>query len=424
MTSQGLLAYVRILHVLHQYMPDHIGGTELYAKTLSMRQVQAGHEVAIFVPAEISPAWPEPAQEDGVRIYRFPTGARSASKRLRSTFVNSTIKRAFERALAKEQPDIVHIQHLMGLPASSVDLLLERGIPYVLTLHDYWYICANAQLLTNYDNTICEGPNWWVNCARCALARMDLRNADLLSPVIAPIFALRNRLVTRALNGAKQLIAPTSFVRDTYGSQGVNIDRITVIPHGIDTPSESYSRRDPVENELRIGYIGGLSWQKGVHVLIEAFNGLSEEGSSLSIWGDQESFPGYVKELRKLAQHRGIEFKGQLSRHRLWSVLSGYDVVVVPSLWYETASLIIQEAFAVRVPVIASGIGALASRISDGVDGLLVPPDDPYALAAALRELMQNPDLLRRLQSGIQPVYTIPEHEHAIEVVYDSAIGK
>ena len=110
-------------------MPDHMGGTELYAKTLSLRQVQSGHEVAIFVPAEISPAWPEPAKEDGIRIYRFPTGAQSAANRLRNTFGNSSINRAFDLVLSKEQPDIVHIQHLMGLPASLVDLLLGRGIP-------------------------------------------------------------------------------------------------------------------------------------------------------------------------------------------------------------------------------------------------------------------------------------------------------
>jgi glycosyltransferase involved in cell wall biosynthesis len=253
---------------------------------------------------------------------------------------------------------------------------------------------------------------------------MDLRNADILSPAIAPIFALRNRQVIRALSGAKHVIAPTSFVRDTYGSLGVNTERITVVPHGIDTPSESYSRREPVENEISVAYIGGLSWQKGVHVLIEAFNDLPKEGSFLAIWGDQEAFPGYVKELLELAKHQGIEFKGQLSRKWLWSVLSGYDVVVVPSLWYETASLIIQEAFAVGVPVIASSIGALKSRVIDGVDGLLVPPNDPTALAATLTELRNNPALLRRLQSGIQPVFTIPEHAREIEDLYESARGK
>jgi glycosyltransferase involved in cell wall biosynthesis len=251
---------------------------------------------------------------------------------------------------------------------------------------------------------------------------MDLRNADILSPAIAPIFALRNRQVIRALSGAKHVIAPTSFVRDTYGRLGVNIEKITVVPHGIDTPGDSYSQREPVENEISVAYIGGLSWQKGVHVLIEAFNDLPKEGSLLAIWGDQEAFPGYVKELLKLVKHQGIKFKGQLSRERLWSVLAGYDVVVVPSLWYETASLIIQEAFAVGVPVIASGIGALKSRVIDGVDGLLVPPNDPIALAAALRKVRNNPDLLRRLQSGIQPVYTIPEHAREIEVLYESVI--
>jgi len=412
---------VRILHVLHQYMPDHIGGTELYTRALSLGQLHDGHQVAIFVPSEVSSDWPKPAEEDGLRIYRFPAGQQSPSKRFRSTFFNASIQNAFTSVLHRERPDIVHIQHMIGLPASLVDELLENEIPYLITLHDYWYFCPNAQLLTNYDNTLCEGPAWWLNCARCALARLDLWDSTLLSLSIAPVFALRDRRVSKALKGAANLIAPTPFVRDTYGKQGVNIDRIVIIPHGIDPPDNAFPRKESLDNELRVCYVGGLSWQKGVHVLVQAFNGLEEERSSLSIWGDQTAFPEYVRELRELAQHQGIHFEGRLSRDKLWLVLADSDVVVVPSLWYETASLIVQEAFAAGVPVVASGIGALSSRVNDGVDGLLVPPNDPETLRGTLQKLIDNPDLLRQLRSGIQPVYTISEHTQKIIELYGSA---
>jgi glycosyltransferase involved in cell wall biosynthesis len=402
-------------------MPDRIGGTELYTETLSARQVQAGHDVSIFVPSAASTAWPGYSEEQGVRVYRCPVGVRGATNRFRSTFSDGKIDRAFAQVLAKEQPDVVHIQHLMGLPISVVDQLLDLKIPYVLTLHDYWYICANAQLLTNYDNTICEGPNWWINCARCALARMKVRRGDFLSPAIAPILSLRDRMVSKALRGAEQMIAPTTFVRDIYSGQGVDNDKIAVIPHGIDPPDAKYVRREPKANELKVGYIGGLSWQKGVHVLIQAFNQLPVAGSTLSIWGDPDAFPEYVERLLEMARHTGIELKGQLSRQSFWSTLAGYDVVVVPSLWYETASLIIQEAFSVGVPVVASNIGALAVRVNDDQDGLLVPPNDSRALSETLLRLMENPDLIKTLQSGIQPVYTIDEHAHDIDRVYDSA---
>jgi glycosyltransferase involved in cell wall biosynthesis len=404
-------------------MPDHIGGTELYTRALSLGQHQDGHQVAIFVPSAVSLEWPEPAEEDGLRIYRFPAGQQSPSKRFRSTFFNTNIQNAFTSVLNRESPDIVHIQHMMGLPVSLVDELLENEIPYIITLHDYWYFCPNAQLLTNYDNTLCGGPAWWLNCARCALARLDLWDSTLLSPAIAPVFALRDRRISKTLKGAINLIAPTPFVRDTYGKQGVNINKIVVVPHGIDPPGSDFPRKELLDNELAVGYIGGLSWQKGVHILVQAFNGLEEEGHSLSIWGDQTAFPEYVKELRDMALHRGIHFEGRLSREKLWLVLAHFDVVVVPSLWYETASLIVQEAFAAGVPVVASGIGALSARVNDGVDGLLVPPDDPETLRGILQKLIDNPNLLQQLRSGIQPVYTISEHTQRIMGLYSSATG-
>jgi glycosyltransferase involved in cell wall biosynthesis len=410
--------------VLHQYMPDHIGGTELYTQTLAIIQVEAGREVSIFVPAISAPTWPDPSIEDGIQVYRFPGFAENATRRFSNTFANKQIERAFEQVLKSEKPDIVHVQHLMGLPVALIEIITDCGIPYILTLHDYWYVCANAQLLTNYDNTICSGPDWWVNCARCGLERIDYGAASILSPLVAPVFALRNRLTTKALTKAHHLVAPTRFVRDLYVDHGVRADKISVIPHGIDAPVASFTRSEPVKNQLRIGYVGGLSWQKGVHVLVKAVNELPLDGIFLSIWGDPTVFPEYVDELRKISRHPGITIEGPLSRDDFWSKMSGYDVLVVPSLWYETASLVIQEAFSMGVPVVASGMGALASRVEDGVDGVLVPPDDPEALASALRELMKSPDLLQTLRSGIKPVVTIDEHAEQIARLYKTAIGK
>lgn len=414
---------MQILHLVHQYLPEQIGGTEFYTRALAGFQFEAGHAVSIFTPAETTAGWPEPSLEEGVRIYRHATGRRGSIERFRSTFRSQDIERAFKGVLDRERPDIVHIQHLMGLPVSLVDTLLEQGIPMVLTLHDYWYICANAQLLTNYDNTICAGPSRFLNCANCGLTRVGIRGAAIMAPTVAPIFALRNRRLSKVLNCASGLIAPTTFVRDMYGSLGAETEKIRVISHGIELPGEYPSRRKPVKNELHASYIGGLSWQKGVHVLISAFNLLPFEGSSLTIWGDLGAYPRYVSEIRRLASHPGIEFAGRLTRRRFWSNLASSDVIAVPSLWYETASLIVQEAFAAGVPVVASRIGALEERVQDGVDGLLFPPGDVNALADVLGRLRARPDLLRQLQAGIRPVRSISDHASEIEALYRETIG-
>ena len=414
---------MRILHVVHQYLPDHVGGTELYTQQLARRQVDSGHSPAVFALAPASTDWPEPALEEGLRIYRAPVGDRSPTREFQDTFGDKAIHSALRDVLRREKPEVVHVQHIKGIPSALGKLLTRAQIPYVVTLHDYWYACANAQLLTNYDKTLCDGPNWWLNCGRCALARAGHANLVFLSPAVAPLMALRNRRLNRFLDKAELLIAPTSFVRETYGRLGLSKDRIHVVPHGISVQTVARRQR-PANGAFRVAYIGGLAWQKGVHVLVEAFNRLPAGDVHLAIHGDESAFPNYVAELRGIARHPGISFAGRLDRSDLWTVLAESDVVVVPSLWYETASLIVQESFAAGVPVIASDIGALSGRVLDGVDGMLVPAGDAAAMSAALEQLRQDRDLLGRLRDGIRPVRTIEEHTREIEALYKSAVHK
>jgi glycosyltransferase involved in cell wall biosynthesis len=98
------------------------------------------------------------------------------------------------------------------------------------------------------------------------------------------------------------------------------------------------------------------------------------------------------------------------------------DVVVVPSLWYEAYSFLVSEAFAAGLPVLASRLGALADRVRDGVDGLLLPPGDIMAWRAAMQRLLDEPDLLPRLRAGVRPPMTMEEHVDRLETLYAQII--
>jgi len=406
---------VRILHVVHQYSPESVGGTELYTRALARQQAQQGHTVAIFTPAIAAPT--EPAMENGVRVYRAAVGERGSTAVFLHTFRHPQLNRAFAAVLQRERPDLVHIQHLMGLPIGLVDQIGQAGLPYVVTLHDYWYLCANAQLLTNYDNTVCAGPDYWLNCARCALARVGHSAAFPLIPAIAPLFSYRQARLHRVLANARALIAPTRFVAQIHAQMGLPVAKIQVVQHGIAVPDD-LPPRPPRRPGLRIGYVGGLSWQKGVHVLIAAVNQLPQEGVTLAVMGDTAVFPDYVAQLQRQARHPGITFTGRIPYEQLWAALAALDVVVVPTLWYETASLIVQEAFAAGAPVVASAIGALQERVRDGIDGILVPPGDVNALREALHLLSSEPARLSQLRSGIRPVRTMADHAREINSIY------
>jgi glycosyltransferase involved in cell wall biosynthesis len=412
---------MRILHLIHQYLPEKVGGSELYTQALARYQAAQGHSVAIFTPTALPIAdYRLPMTDNGLRIYRVPVGERSATAVFRSNFRQPELSRAFAHTLHREQPDIVHIQHLMGLPFGLVQHVQRAGLPYVITLHDYWYVCPNAQLLTNYDETICAGPHYWLNCARCALARVGHSNFVPAIPLLAPLFAYRHGRLQPILNKAKRLITPSHFTANVYEQMGAPADRMEVIPYGIHTPTHMPQRQP--HDDLHIGYIGSIAAQKGVHVLVEAVNRLPQEGVRLTLYGDLQTFPDYVASLRTLASHPGITFADRLPPENLWSALAELDVVVVPSLWYETAVLVIQEAFAAGVPVIASDIGVLPERVRTGVDGLLFPVGDAAALATILHSLFEQPEKLAHLRGGIQPVVTIAENAARVTAVYEECV--
>ncbi len=406
---------MRILHLLHQYLPEKVGGTELYTRSLAQQQVVQGHSVAIFAPAGQDSTGLEPAVEEGVRVYRVGVGGRSPTAVFASTFHHPQLHHAFARVLQQEQPNVVHIQHLMGLPAS---LVTQIQVPYVVTLHDFWWVCANAQLLTNTTQELCAGPQLFVNCGRCALARAGLPPVlPAALPAALPL-AARNRRLRLVLAAAGRLIAPSAFVGQWYAAHGVPTERLAVVPHGLDYPAVCGGQGQEVggKRPFLIGYIGGISPQKGVHHLVQAHQSLND--SELWIAGDTQFDPAYTARLQQLATP-SVHFRGKLNRDAIWEMLHQLDLLVVPSIWYETFCLVISEAFAAGVPVIAFNLGAMAERIRHGQDGLLLPPGDTQALAQTLQTLQQNPAQLAQLRAGIQPVPTMAQHTLQIMAHYE-----
>ncbi|HSM58164.1 MAG TPA: glycosyltransferase family 4 protein [Candidatus Sulfomarinibacteraceae bacterium] len=422
---------MRILHLVHQYIPEYVGGTELYTQTLARYQVsRQGHRAAIFYPSEQEPhdgSVISASDECGVHVHAAPVGPRSRAQVFLDSFGQRTIATSLQRVLDAEQPDVVHVQHLMGLPLSLLTQLKAMRIPIVITLHDYWFPCANGQLLTNYDNQVCDGPRWWLNCARCALARAGVGDRRWLTPAVAPLFAYRSSRLRRWLAQADRVIAPTHFVRDTYDRLNMPTENVVVVPHGIEVPAhvlEAEAATLPHQpGRLHIVYVGSLAWQKGLHVLVEAVNHLPPEAVRLTIYGDLDNFPDYVHSLQAQVEHPGITFPGRITRDDFWPMLlQEVDVAVLPTLWYEASPLTIQEMFAARVPLVASNIGALPEKIRHGVDGVLFPPGDAAALRDVLQRLLDTPQQLRRLQANIRPTRLMDEHVEDVQAIYEALL--
>ena len=408
---------MRILHVLHQYLPEHVGGSELYTQWLSRAHAAQGHRVSVFHRRDTEGRGLAHRREQGVDIWSAGRGRLGHVRRLASNFHEPELCRDFERVLDSARPDVVHVQHLMGLPLELPRLIRGRGIPYAVTLLDFWWVCVNAQALTRGGRQVCDGPSLgFLNCARCGLAR-DPRVLPLL-PALAGVLALRNRRLRGVLSSAGRLIAPTGFVRRWYAARGVPADRIDVIPLALETTPRIEGADRTADGPLRFAYIGALSEQKGVHVILEAFAGLRGE-AELWIGGDERFEPEYVARLKALAGPH-VRFLGALSRERVWEIMAKVDVMLVPSVWYETFCLSVSEAFVAGLPVLASDLGALADRVRHETDGLLLPVGDVPAWREAMQALVDNPEAVERLGAEVRPPVTLERVAEQVERVYNA----
>jgi glycosyltransferase involved in cell wall biosynthesis len=104
--------------------------------------------------------------------------------------------------------------------------------------------------------------------------------------------------------------------------------------------------------------------------------------------------------------------------------MASLDVLVFPTLWYECSPLIIQEAFAVQLPVVASRIGAVEESIRDGHDGILFPPGDADGLYETLLALYRDPARVRSLREGIPAVRRISDHLDDVMHAYSAVLGQ
>lgn len=412
---------MHIAFTVHKYPPDSLGGTEIYTWSLARALAAAGHEVHVFYPLAGIGAEEARIEREGVHLWRVPLPATRTTENPAAqywhTFRDAAIEAEFQRFLAAVNPDIVHFQHVQGVSARLI--ALARGRPRVVTLHDYWYFCANSQLVRP-DRSVCSGPGWGWKCVDCATARADLNALRVARPILALPFAYRNRYLRRLAAEVDLFIAPSRFLRDQYVRHGFPAERITVLENGLDTARLQNEPDPPLPAppaRPHFGFLGSLAWQKGVHVLVEAFNRMPA-GASLTIYGDPTSFPAYADGLKAAARHPHIRFAGRLDPRLVGAALRQMDALVVPSLWYENSPVTIQEAYAVGVPVIASRLGALAEKVQDGMTGRLFTPGDSADLARVLEELAVHPEQLSTLRANIRPGPDVAEHAQQMVALY------
>ncbi|MEO9188960.1 MAG: glycosyltransferase family 4 protein [Acetobacteraceae bacterium] len=317
--------------------------------------------------------------------------------------------RELERLLVELAPDIVHFHHYAGLGVEAFDIV-RRVLPnaaIVLTLHEFLAICHHfGQMVTRPDLHLCRRATE-TRCAACF-------------PEIAPgDFFLRRRYIQGFLDRVDQFIAPSAFLAERYVQWGVPEARMAVVENVLPEATVAPPVR-PAGHTLLVGFFGQISRLKGIEILLDAAGALAAEGHnsiSFAVFGDYRSQPEVFRldvAKRLATPGSNVSFHGPYDHTEVDALMGGVDAVLVPSIWWENAPLVIEEALRNRRPVLCSDIGGMAEKVRDGIDGFHFRMGSAHALADLLRRLDADRGLLSTVSATMRaptpPAPTLDAH--------------
>ncbi len=418
----------RVLFLNGAFLPDNIGGVELHLYHLAQHLRAAGHEPFVVYREYLPDADEYRLTEDtyeGLRVARLNHRFTEVHD-LNAIVSVPEIDRRLGELLDDFRPDLVHVHHFTTLSTTFVHEVRRRGIPLVITLHDFWLGCPRGQRIRD-DLTPC--PN--IDLTRCDPCLRNLWPSFFEEPptsLWAKLTGARtrdlrgyHRTVRGALNVADRLIVPSRFCRDLYRRYGVREDRVQVIPYGLDTARFESLVREPGER-FRFGYIGTVIPSKGVHVLLDAFLRFPEGVAQLDIHGGIFQFHHDTTYGERLEAARGdrsdVTFHGTYTPDELAGHLARLDALIVPSIWYETYCMAMREGFLAKLPVIASSHGALAEGVEHEQTGLLFEPGNASDLFVQMERVRSEPDLRQRLVRSPKEVWTLEQNASTVTDLY------
>lgn len=371
---------MRILHV-NKFLYRR-GGAESYMLDVAELQRARGDEVEFFGmqhpdnPTCRYERWFPPRVDFDPPPSSFTGKVRGVGRMLWSP----AAARGIRAVLEDFRPDVVHLHNIYHqLSPSILGSIRRAGVPAIMTLHDYKLACPTYRFLAH--GRVCEA------CVPRRFWNAPLRRCNRGSRAASAVSGLELGLHTLlGAYGAVCLFAcPSRFLQEKMRSARVYPDRLRWVPNFVDVRAVR-PKEEPGGGVL---YAGRLSHEKGVDVLIEA--AAARPALRIEIAGDGPERGA----LERLALARGVSdrvrFHGHVDPASLAEIRRRSAVVAVPSRWYENMPLVVLEAFAAGLPVVATGLGGLPELIEPGKDGACVPPNDAAALGAALEEMVAAP---------------------------------
>lgn len=293
--------------------------------------------------------------------------------------------------IERERPNLAHVHNLFPLISpSAYEACHQAGLPLVQTVHNYRLSCAAATHYRAGDVCeSCDGTKIWPAVRHGCFRRSHLATL--------PVALMQRRMHGRRIlqHGVSRFLTLTEFARHRLLSLGIAAHRIAVRANFIDLPAAAIPRDGQrLSSSPYAIFSGRLSEEKGVLTLLEAWRGVA--GLALKVLGD-----GRLRQRcqRFATEHNlPVEFLGNLPRVEALKVVAGASMQIVPSRWFEGMPLVILEAWALGVPVIAARLGGMAEMIGHDERGLAFTAGDAQHLLQRITQLRDSPGLAEELR--------------------------
>jgi glycosyltransferase involved in cell wall biosynthesis len=348
---------LKILFVHTKYYTSD-GGEDSALQSEIMLMRRKGHEVEVFLFDNASTI----------------NGVSGKLKAAVSSIYNTESAKKIKEAINEFKPDVMHVHNFFFTASPSVLIQAHKQkVPVVVTLHNFRLLCVNTLLLR--DNKVCElcvqhDFPWYGVKYKC------YHDSAVQSAAVGAMSAVHKWMGTWK-NKVDTFISPSHFSRNKFLHSSLHPDpeKIKVKYNFIDDPNHGDAKS---RNNYYL-FVGRLSQEKGIEVLLDAFIQLPKE--EIIIAGDG---PLQEQLVTKYAPYKNIIFLGRKPRTEVLELMKKCRVLMFPSICYEGLPLTIAEAFATGTPVIGSSMGAMQEMIINEYNGLLFETGNSVKLAEAI----------------------------------------
>lgn len=400
---------MRVLMLAQSYAPI-VGGIEHMVEEISHELVRRGHDVMVATlrqPGAPPTGTPEvPVHALHSSVHDLPGLELDRERHHAPPAPDPRTTLEIRKLIREYRPDVVHAHDWLIHSYMPLDRRADAAL--VLSMHDYGLTCATKRFMF-HGKRICDGPAN-AKCVRCA--------CDVYGGVAkGGTAALGTRLSERRFRRRVDCFIPVSTAVRDYCELG-DADPHRVIPNFVPDKLPDLaddSELDRLPDEPFILYFGDVGVEKGVDILLDAYVQL-DEPPPLVLIGRRVA--GQIEDTR------GALALGRMPHRVVLEAVRRSLFVVAPSIWSDPFPVVALESASAGKPIIASRIGGLQDSVADEESGLLVPPGDPGALASALRRMIGDADLRRRLGAGAAarqaalytPTQVVPQYEEAYEM--------